>query len=351
MKIFKRILIVVIILAAVIGIWLLKTVRDAGEFKTLKPHSSCTCQKIEGVPGPEDLAVDHETGITYISSFDRWAWKAGELKQGAIHGYKIKADKGELRNLTADLEMEFYPHGLSLFDDPAGGKLLFVINHRKDGHSVEIFAVNGMSLAHKETVTGDLMISPNDVAAVGPRQFYFSNDHGATSGLSRTLEDYLQQKKANLVYYNGKSFSIVVEDIAYANGVAVTGDGETLFLASTIGKKLRVFRRDIKSGSLELAQTIDIGTAGDNIDIDNRGRILLTCHPKLLTFVKHSNDSTKKSPSQILEVKEEGGKYKAEEIYLNMGDDISGASVAAPFGNRLLVGAVFERYFLDCSCE
>jgi hypothetical protein len=36
------------------------------------------------------------------------------------------------------------------------------------------------------------------------------------------------------------------------------------------------------------------------------------------------------------------------DVFLSLGEDLSGSSVAAPFGSRLLIGSVFEQHFLDC---
>jgi hypothetical protein len=40
---------------------------------------------------------------------------------------------------------------------------------------------------------------------------------------------------------------------------------------------------------------------------------------------------------------------KVEEVYLDDGSTISGSSVAAVRGNRLLIGEIFDEGFLDCT--
>jgi arylesterase/paraoxonase len=68
--------------------------------------------------------------------------------------------------------------------------------------------------------------------------------------------------------------------------------------------------------------------------------------------MKHAKDRTKKAPSQILEVfKSDNGAYSFKEIYCNLGDEISAASVGAVYQNRLLIGAIFEDFFLDCKMK
>ena len=45
------------------------------------------------------------------------------------------------------------------------------------------------------------------------------------------------------------------------------------------------------------------------------------------------------------------GSFVAETIYYNVGEEISGASVGASAGKRLLIGAVFDPKILNCSWE
>jgi hypothetical protein len=43
-----------------------------------------------------------------------------------------------------------------------------------------------------------------------------------------------------------------------------------------------------------------------------------------------------------------GGGWAVDEIYLDLGDQLSAASAAAVRGERLLVGAVYDARLLDC---
>jgi arylesterase / paraoxonase len=347
----KKIIIIACVLLGVVAIFVLKTLKDAGEFKNLAPHSDCSCAKVTGVPGPEDIAIDNSTGIAYVSSFDRRAFLSRKkLLQGAIFSYTL-AGKPVLKNLTENLKIAFYPHGISFFRSADGKKFLFVINHQADKNQVEIFEIAADGLVHRETVGGELMISPNDIAAVGPRKFYFTNDHGSKSQFARQMEDYLQLSRASVAYYDGKSIRLVAGGLSYANGIWATADGKLLYVSTTTGRKFYVYNR-AADGSLALARGLELGTGADNIDIDEGGVIRVACHPKLLTFTKHAADEGIKSPSQVLEISRDAkGEYSFKETYLNPGDEISGASVAAAYRNRLLLGDVFENFFLDCTMK
>ena len=346
----KKIIIVICILLAGITILVLKTIRDAGEFATLTPHADYKCTRVQHVPGPEDIAIDHSTGTAFISSFNRRAFMKGNLIQGAIFAYNLEG-KPVMKNLTAGLKIGFYPHGISFYAAPDGKKYLFVINHQKSKNYVELFEFRNNALVHLETVGGDLMISPNDVTAVGPRQFYFTNDHGSKSDFGKLLEDYLQLSRSNVTFFDGEKLRVVAEGFAYANGIWAADDGKYLYVAATTGKKFYIYERSA-DGSLRLVSEISLGSGGDNIDIGSGGTIRVAGHPKMLTFLKHAKNEANKAPSQILEiVKDEKGGYAFKEIYLNLGDEISAASVASVYKKRLLMGSVFEDYFLDCTMK
>ena len=346
----KRLIAVLSILAVTAVILALKTLRDAGEFKKLSAHSDCACTAVSGVPGPEDIAIDNSTGTAFISSFDRRAAMAGTIRPGAIFVYNLEG-RPRLKNLTEGLAIRLNPHGISFYRAPDGKKYLFAINHQIAEQLVEIFEYDGNALVHRETVRGGAIISPNDIAAVGPRRFYFTNDHGSTSRLGKLIEDYLQLSRANITYYDGKSFRIVADGLAYANGIWADGGGRLVYATSTVGRKFHVYNRDPASGSLRRESELDLSTGADNIDVDQDGMIWVAAHPRLLTFMKHASDKTKKSPSQVLEIYWTGSGYAFKEVYLDRGEEISGASVAAVYKNRMLLGAVFGNFFLDCTMK
>jgi arylesterase / paraoxonase len=346
----KRIGFFLILLLIVIGWWVVDLLIDTGQFKTLQPHFSGNCVEVAGISGPEDITIHPGKRIAYISSTDRRALDQGNPGRGAIFSYDLNQDHPKPVMLQHDFSGGFNPHGISLFVGEQGVDRLFVVNHFNGRHSIEVFQLADNRMIHLQTLQDPLMISPNDIVAVGLNQCYFTNDHAYTNGLMRTIEDYGRLKLANLIYYDGSSYKEAAAGFSYANGVNVSPDGEKLYLTATTDRVLYVFKRDIPSGSLELEAEIELGTGGDNIEIDAKGDIWVGAHPQLLKFVGHAADRSKLSPSQVLCIKQNSpGNTAVEEIYLNDGQALSGSSVAAVMGNRLLIGAVFDHRFLDCS--
>lgn len=348
----KIIIIAALIIVLVIAWRVVDTIRHAGEFKTLKPHFSGQCQKVGGVTGAEDITIHPQTGVAFISANDRRALLAGEQTQGAIYAYDLKAESPALKNLTSPFNNKLHPHGISLYLGENGEASLFVVNHRPDGEHIEIFDYADSTLVHRESIRGGLMTSPNDVVAVGPRSFYVTNDHGNVSALGRTLEEYLRLARSYVLYYDGQNFKKVAEDILYANGINVSHDGKTVYVAACTGLKIHLYDRDTASGVLKLKKEIPLGTGVDNIELDAEGNLWVAAHPQLLTFTRHAKDASKLSPSEILKISFiSNDSYKIDQIYLNSGDEISGSSVGAVFANKLLVGSVFERHFLLCAMK
>jgi arylesterase/paraoxonase len=349
MKFLKIAIFIVILLIA----WrVVDTIRHAGEFKTIKPHFSGKCQKISGVIGAEDITVHPQTGVAFISSSDRRALLRGEPVPGAIYACDLKSDFPTLKNLTQHLNHDFQPHGISLYLGESGAASLFAVNHRANGDVIEIFDYRDSTLVHRESIRGELMTSPNDVVAVGPRRFYVTNDHGNVSALGRTAEEYLQLARSYVLYYNGNSFKKVAEDISYANGINVSHDGKTIYVAACVGLKINVYDREVASGALQLIKEIPLGTGVDNIELDAEGNLWVAAHPQLLTFTRHAKDASRLSPSEVIKISfMSNGEHKIDQIYLNNGDEISGSSVGAVFANKLLIGSVFERHFLLCEMK
>ena len=193
------------------------------------------------------------------------------------------------------------------------------------------------------------IISPNDVAAVDEKHFYFTNDHGSSSARGKKMEDYFQLKKANVTYYDGEKFFVVAPMIRYANGINISRDKKEVYVAATIGRGVFVYNRSDSTGQLAFKSFIYLNSGADNIEPDERGNLWVACHPKLLTFVKHANDTSRLAPSQVFKIsRDEKGNFNPQEIYLNSGEELSASSVAAVAGNIMLVGAVLDDHILWC---
>jgi arylesterase/paraoxonase len=342
----KKALIGIGVAVVLVAAWGLRLYWFAGEFKKLVPHFDGDCTTVVGAVGAEDIAIHRGTGVAFVSSVDRRAWMAGRPARGAIFLY-VLADPGRgLRNLTPDASPDFFPHGISLHVGADGRTTLLVVNHAGGKNTIEVYRWNGESLTHEKTIADPMMVSPNDVHAIDHERFFVTNDHANPPGFARTIEEYLQREISNVLYYDGQHFHEAAGGIGLPNGVNASPDGKTLYVASTITGSIRLFDLDAANGTLTPKGRIEIGSGVDNIDVDADGRLWVAAHPKLLTFVKHVSDPNVLAPSQVFRV--DPATKRVDEVFLDLGTRLSGSSVGAFHGGRLLIGPVFDTKFLDC---
>ena len=330
---------------AVLILFIINTLYSAGVFKKINPHTEGTVKQLyTTMPGTEDMDIDYNKGLLYISSTDRWKQLKGEHSNGGI--YILQLDSGNApKKLAHTYKGVFQPHGISFLSKDSVD-YLFVVNHNEKGNFVELFQVGNDTLFHKKTFADASMCCPNDVVGIDTNKFYVTNDHGNKSGMMRVAEDYLRIPKSYLLYFNGSTFSKAYGGLNYGNGVNVSNDGSKLYLTQTTGRELLTFNRNSETGKIELLNTLNLASGLDNIHVDDHDNLWIAAHPKMLKFVGHAKDSAKKSPSQVFKLTPDENSYKVEEVYLNDGTEISGSSIAVQYKNDLLIGVVFERKLL-----
>ncbi len=344
-KYFKIVLIIIGILLLVI---IFKTLYIGGVFKAIKNYNAGTTVQIyTNMPGTEDLAYDSAHNLLFISSSNRWATTLkNENPLDGIYALDLndslnKAPKKILTTYSGD----FHPHGISVLQQE-GSTYLFVVNHNETGSYIEKFKFENGTLKHLKSYANALLFSPNDVAAVTDSTFYATNDHGNKPGFNQTLENYLMLPESYVVYYDGHHYKKVITGLKYANGVILSRDKSQLYVATTTGQKILIYKRTNK-GALSLEHSINTRTGNDNITVDAKGDLWIGAHPELLKFTGHAKDSTKLSPSEVLNIhREKNGIYKQTVYYLNDGTEISGSSVAYKFGDNIFVGDVFQHKLL-----
>jgi arylesterase/paraoxonase len=339
----KRLLLIFGLILGILLLLTLKALYNFGAFRN--PTTSYTNSLlIEGIQGPEDITIDYERGILFISSDDRRARMQGKEVKGGIYTINLIEESLTPKKISPTLEFEFNPHGISLYKGALGIARLFVINHRSTGHFIEIFDYRNGQLRHLESLTGPELKSPNDIVAVGIRAFYFTNDHGLEQGFKRLSSDLLKKGTASVGYFDGKSYRIVAENLNYANGINTSQDGDIVFVTETTGKKISAFQRSYTNGTLSLLHSLDLNTGADNIEINEDGSLLIAAHPNMLAFMRHAKDIKNNSPSQVLHLtySPKTGFENLKEILTDDGKLLSGSSTAAFHGGRLFISNVFD---------
>ncbi|MBX3506598.1 MAG: SMP-30/gluconolactonase/LRE family protein [Parvibaculum sp.] len=341
-------------LVVIVSVLAWRFLSAAGYFTGIRQEVAADCRAIPAVPGPEDIQIDHATGLAFVSGYDRRAVAAGAPGSDAVRGgiYVIDLNAPQeswaLRPVTPAEPADFRPHGISIYEGE-GVKRLFAVSHPASGiETVAIFDIadDGM-LTHVRSVTSDTFISLNDVVAVGPESFYATNDHGTRSPVGRMIDDLLLLRNSTVVYFDGEEASVAADTILMANGINISADGRTVYVSALLAMAMNIYERNPETGALRWIDQVRLGTGVDNIDVQPDGTLLIGAHPDLMAFLGHAGDPAKPSPSQVVRIEPE--QKRAGTIYLNRGEEISGISVAAGYGDLMLLGQVFEPEVLVCT--
>lgn len=346
------------VIAAVLisGFILIRVKARLGDFTTLKPHFEGACVKAPNLPGAEDMAVDRNARRVWVSSDDRR--KAGG--RGAI--YLMPLDGFQSAPMRIDVTLgqpkDFHPQGISLWTAPDGKQTLFAINHPAKHQiggarsQVEIFDVDASGLLkHRATVPAGAYPRLNDVAGAGADAFYATVEsvHKRGSWLERASL-LTREESGSIVFWKAGKYHRVATGLNFANSVALTRDGATLYATGTFGKDLRIYHRDPATDKLKLREVVYLGSAPDNIDIAANGDIWIAAHPKLSALIAHMANPSARAPSQVLIVARDPSGHGGDvhQVLLSNGQDLSGASIAIADGDRLILGGVMDDHALVC---
>ena len=334
-----------LILFLALVIFIAYTLVSTGFFRVIHPRFDGEILMKVDLKGAEDIMVSLQDSFVLISATDRANVSKKKIKEGGLFLIDLKVDNHTLIPLTSSLDIPIEPHGISFFKKDSTYHLM-VVNHANSIHSIEVFELNGKKLLHKRTLKDESMIQPNDLVMIDENRFYFTNDHGYTKGIGKLLEENLGLSLSNVVYFDGKNYKEVADGIAYANGINFDKDRNFMFVASPRKFLVKVFAKQ-EDGSLSFIENIPCGTGVDNIEFDVEGNLWIGCHPSLLRFESYRKGKKKMAPSEIIKIfYSKEGDYTIEKVYIEKGNEMSGASVAATFDDLIFVGNVMDDGFL-----
>lgn len=336
--------------------------------------SDLRCRPVPVPSGPEDLAIDHATGLAYVASTDRWAVADG--REGRV-GHLSTLDLTKEEPVAVDVtppglrSATFQPQGLGLHT--GAEKRLFVVNRRpardpKTGardqcrldSAVEVLALEADRLRHVETIAdAEMLVRPNDVAPVSDDAFYVTNDHAARGCLGRNLRDLFGLNRGHLLHYDGTAFRVAAEDLPFANGVAFDPARREVYVTASQAGTVQAFAHPPDGPATRLAPgtTVRLGSAPDNLTLEPDGGLLVAAHPDRRAFLFYARRwfGAERAPSRVVEIDAPRSEAaRAAEIFRDDGTKIAAASVAATYRwqerglLRLVLGAVFGDHVLLC---
>ncbi|XP_070532141.1 serum paraoxonase/arylesterase 1-like [Ptychodera flava] len=348
---------------AVVATHIAKTLHLFGYFKTIYNHHPGPCRVIPGVePGSEDVTVS-TNGLAFISSGIRGKGNQSDptiqppLLKGRIFLFDFNKPENNAVELTftGDFDKDnFYPHGISLYEDPISGeKRLFVVNHHiSDQDRVEIFRFDEkqQSLHHLKSIAGKNIYSVNDLVAVGPETFYYTNDLYFTKPypLAVKMEIYSGLSWGNIGYYSNGKDTIISSGHRFPNGINVSPNGKYIYVATLIPGVLLIYERK-KDNSIQEVKRVDLHTTIDNIELDKEtGDLWIGCHPIFHLLMEHEKNYNNPAGSQVLRLRFDDQNSPFEnidvrEVLMDDGSLIKGSSVASYYDNKMLIGTVVHK--------
>jgi len=317
-----------------------------GQFRAVVPRLPGECSTLPLPASAEDIQIDRSRGTAYLSALDRRALVSGADVRGDVLQIDLTADPLRTEPALESAPPLFRPHGMALYRMGDGKLRLFVISHPPaQAHTIEIFEQTADGrFFHLETVRDPLLVSPNALVAVGPRQFYVANDRGADNAFDRFREAGLRSGMSTLVFHDGASTRVVAAGLKSAVGLGLAPDGLRLYAAETLGKRLAEYARDPASGELTFVRHLEVDGSPDNINVDVDGTLWIAVHARLLDLILHFGDPQHRAPSSIL-AHADG---VTRTVYVDDGREISAGSVGAAFGGRLFVGSITEPKLRVC---
>lgn len=339
------------------------------DFKRDAPLEACwgidlidpeTGEKIVGV---EDIAFDSKAGTVFLSAYDRRLVDKQEegpevTVRGGIYSFNIQVlnDRPSTltpAKLTTDIpEGKFLPHGISFSRFINRRKLVAVNRVYKDGLPPDLdpeireFGWDGKALSEGEVFNPIMICHPNDVDVYW-NGFFVTNDRGYCRTELSPWEQFWDESGTVYRHRSGE-FKIVATDLPFPNGVAVVKrrGGDLLAVSLTQADQIRLY--DIASG--ELYREIDVPGAPDNLAVDEEGNIYFTVFPNILDFFFYTKDMflVKKTPTGVFRIFAQSDWHTIQLLYHDNGKVISGATVAQPAWDYLLVGAAWDDNIAAC---
>lgn len=324
----------------------------SGEVKDIPLQN---CSKISGMPGPEDIAVDRETGLLYVSSHER----RGEDQEGKLYFIELNSVNPQPKFLDTDYPKNFRPHGISLLKQN-GKYRIYAISHITlyKEHSVEVFErvekpspnSKGGKWKHIQTFQDPTITSPNDLFVASENEIFVSNDHGEGGFMTYLFHDLFRMKRSEIAYYDGKTWSSLGNPISLGNGILYVKrqDGKEYLYRSAFNEgTVLKFAIDRTGEKLTLGEpkSIFLDSGPDNLELDDKGTIYVVTHKSVMKFLKHVGDKDALSPSQVFTIAPDDS---IREIYANSGEQIPAASTALTYKEKIYIAQVFNDFILQC---
>uniref|UniRef100_A0A1I7YSX5 Methylamine utilization protein MauE n=1 Tax=Steinernema glaseri TaxID=37863 RepID=A0A1I7YSX5_9BILA len=243
--------------------------------------------------------------------------------------WKLSVAKKKLK-----AEGAWNPEGVSLLKTT-----LMAVNRAANGTSIEIFALNleKKTMKHKKSVRDPLIYNVGDVAATGPKTFFFSCSFYSQNPTLKKVEWFLNTKHGFVGFYDGAKTRKEITGVSSPTGLLFDRSRKLLYVGSFLDQALLVYNAD-PEGKTSFRKRIDLVVAPLLFSFDAHFDLVLAAQPlKFKYFYYEQSPFDFFAPSTVLKVRYKKGKTRISQYYANDGATISGASVALKTDEELLL--------------
>ncbi|CAF0762090.1 unnamed protein product [Adineta ricciae] len=349
--------------------FIVKLLLDTGTFRHIETKGLTQCQLMVPPNGEgqafEDFAIDYEKGVAYMPGDNRVWWHtlnislASQSKRGKMFRLDLESETFSQYELVNYPYEHFHPLGIGLLKRQ--NNQLFLTNYRVvDGEvvgTVEIFktsASNEKQVKWIDSVVHPLFTMPDDVLPIDENTFYVSNVYHYRADKSPYLHlfETLGRRPWTDVLLCSKTnewqCKIIIDSMATSNGIAASLDFQTVFIAFTADKSIRVYKYNSENNLLTYTQSLYVEFFPDNLIVNDKDELIVAGHPKPLVFVQHEKDHHVRSPSEIVIFRNPTSNSTCESLLLTNGEILSASTVGATYKHKLLVGALCDHGILMC---
>ena len=125
---------------------------------------------------------------------------------------------------------DFTPHGMGHWVTKDGEMILYIINHRHRGDTVDSFIYNPKkkSLKYRKSFENSLLYNLNNLVLVDLDKFYATVDHYFKRAGGRTAEELLRLPLGQVLYIDGSGseleVKVAMDGVKFPNGIAGSND-------------------------------------------------------------------------------------------------------------------------------
>ncbi|KAF5019499.1 hypothetical protein F66182_8506 [Fusarium sp. NRRL 66182] len=369
------------------GVWLL-----FGIGRVMQPLSDFpyTCRKITDprMEACEDMWLSEATRQLFLACSDplarpHWTPNVGKLNVSGMsqrdaivaldidkpvnEGFEVRVLKTpDFSGTAGDGLLSLV--GFTGIDTADGAVELLVINNRPSidaetgayqdqyahgaNTTIELFTTGprAAELKHIRTHADKEIATPNRVAAIDSKTFYFTNDRGPHKvGLRSQLSAITGEANVHLCEAD-RGCRQVADGLKFANGLARDKDG-LIYVPDSISGHLHIYRI-LDSKDLEKVDEMDLGYSLDNASVDKNGDVWIAAFPVGLGILQAYNDPYNAHPAAaVLRVTKVEGKYVVDKVIEDGQGDVLPATTTVVHDaktGRLFFSSVISPFIAVC---